>query len=180
MLLGKTKDAAGRNSFIKETKIVIPLNYLSNFWRSLEMPLINCKFHLELNWIESYILSSGDFAKSKITYVNIHVPIVTLSTKDSVNMKKQLSDGFKRSIYWNNYQTIPAKVINKGTKIYELLRASFQSVKTLFVLAHVVNENAANDKAHIKINRKYFTQRAEIEKNNALMEEIYMISQLVI
>ena len=45
----------------------------------------------------------------------LHVPIVTLSTKDNVNLTKQLSDGFKRSAYWNSYQTIPAKVIEKKT-----------------------------------------------------------------
>ena len=86
------------------------------------MPLINCKIHPELNWIEDYILSSaGDFAKLKITDAKLHVPIVTLSTKDNVNLTKQSSDGFKRSVYWNNYQTIPAKVIDPGTNIYALL-----------------------------------------------------------
>ena len=43
-------------SFVKDTKIVVPSKYLSNFWRSYEMPLINCKVHLELNWIENFIL----------------------------------------------------------------------------------------------------------------------------
>ena len=77
------------------------------------MPLINCKIHLELNWIEDCILSSaGNSAKFKITDAKLHVPIVTLSTKDNVNLVSQLSDWFKRSVYWNNYKTIPAKVKN--------------------------------------------------------------------
>ena len=64
------------------------------------MPLINCKIHLELNGIEECILSSaGNSAKFKIADAKLHVPIVTLSTKDNVNMAKQLSDGFKRSVY---------------------------------------------------------------------------------
>ena len=55
-LLGKTADAvANANSSVKEAKIIVPLKYLSNFWRSLEMPLINCKVYLELNWIEDCI-----------------------------------------------------------------------------------------------------------------------------
>ena len=54
----------------------------------------------------------------KMTDAKLHIPIVTLSTKDNVNLTKQLSDGFKRSVYWNNYQTIPAKVINNGNNIY--------------------------------------------------------------
>ena len=99
-LVGETKDADSWNSFVKNTKIVAPLKYLSNFWKSLEMPLINCKIHLELNWIEDCILSSaGDSAKFKITDAKLHVPIVTLSTKDDVNLTKQLSNDFKRSVY---------------------------------------------------------------------------------
>ena len=49
-LLGKTTDADGNDRSLKNTKIVAPLKYLSNFFRSLKMPLINCKIHLELNW----------------------------------------------------------------------------------------------------------------------------------
>ena len=99
------------------------------------MPLINCKIHLELNWTEDCILSSaGDSAKFKIVDTKLHVPIVILSTKDNVNLTKQLSNEFKRSIYWNNYHTITAKVIAKETNIYELLNASFEGVKDYFLL----------------------------------------------
>ena len=62
------------------------------------MSLINCKIHLELNWIKDCILSSaGDFTKFKITDAKLHVAIVTLSSKINVNLKKQLSYRFKRS-----------------------------------------------------------------------------------
>ena len=65
-LVGKTANYANPNSFVKDTKIFVPLKYLSNFRRSLEMPLINCKAHLELNWVEDCILSSaGNSAKLK-------------------------------------------------------------------------------------------------------------------
>ena len=133
-LVGKTEDVANEKSFVKKhKKIVVPLKYLSNFWRSLEIPLINCKVCLGSEWIEECILSSTwDSAKFKITDAKLHVPIVYLSTKDNVNLTKHLSDGFKRSVYWNNYQTIPAKVINKSTNIYELLSVSFPGVKILF------------------------------------------------
>ena len=145
-LAGKTLVSVNPNSFVKNTKIVVPLKYLSNFWRSLEMPLINCKVHLELNWVEDCILSSaGDSAKLKITDAKLHAPIVTLSSKDNVNLTKQLSNGFNRSVYWNNYQFIPAKVINNETNIYELLGTSFQCVKRLFVLAYdATDDNEAS------------------------------------
>ena len=62
------------------------------------MPLINCKVYPELNWIEDCILSSaGNFAKLVITDAKLHVPLVTLSTKDSANLTKQLNERFKRS-----------------------------------------------------------------------------------
>ena len=48
-LTEKTANAAGGNSFVKNTKIVVPLKYLSNFWRSLKISLINWKIHLELD-----------------------------------------------------------------------------------------------------------------------------------
>ena len=94
ILVVKPKNAVNNtNNYVKNTKIVVPLKYLSNFWRLLEMPLINCKIHLELNWIEDCILSSaGNSAKFKITDAKLHVPIVTLSTKDNVNLVSQLSD----------------------------------------------------------------------------------------
>ena len=94
------------------------------------MPLINCKVHLELNRIEDCILSStGNTAKVEITDSKSHVSIVTLSTKDSVNLTKQSSEGFKRSVYWNSYQIKPAKVIEKGNSMCKLLNALFQGVR---------------------------------------------------
>ena len=45
-LIEKTTNAVNGNSFVKDVKIVLPLKYLSNFWRSLEIPLINCKVYL--------------------------------------------------------------------------------------------------------------------------------------
>ena len=82
-IVGETKDAVGGNSFVKHTKLVAPLKYLSNFLskylRSLEMPLINCKIYLELNWIKDCTLSSAGYsAKFKMTVAKLHVPIVTL------------------------------------------------------------------------------------------------------
>ena len=170
-LVEKTSNHNNGKISLKDTKIVVPLKYLSNFWRSLELPLINLKVHLELNWIEDCTLSSdGNSSKFEITDAKLHVPIVTLSTKDSVNLTKQLSEGFKRSVYWNSYQIKPAKVIEKGKNLYKLLNASFQGVRRLFVLAYVVAAGAASDEAGMKDNRKYFLLRGEIENYNVLID----------
>ena len=78
-----------------------------------------------------------------------------------VQLSDQLSNGFKRSVYWYNYQTISAKVIDNNTDIYELLSALFQGVKRLFVLATNDNESG--------IKNKNFLPRAKLQN---LMEEI--------
>ena len=124
-LVEKTANADNNmNSSVKDAKIVVPLKYLGSFWRSLEIPLINCKIYLELNWIEDCILSSaGHSAKFNIKGANLNVPMVIPSTKNNVNLPKQLCKGFKRSVYWNSYQIISAKVIHDDSNIYELLSA---------------------------------------------------------
>ena len=101
--------------------------------KTIENAINHCKTHLELNSIENCISPSArDSAKFKITDAKLHVPIVVWSTRDNVNLTKQLSNGFKRSAYWNNYLTIPVKVINQRSNIYELLSASFEGVKIIY------------------------------------------------
>ena len=49
----------GADGTKKEVKIPVPLKYLCNFWRSLEMPLIICKVELSLKWIEYFVLTTA-------------------------------------------------------------------------------------------------------------------------
>ena len=133
------------------------------------MPLINCRFYPKLNWIEDCTLSNArDSAKFAITDAKLHVPIVTLSTKDDAILTKQLNERFKRSVYWNSYETKSAKVIEKGKNLYEVLNASFQGVKRLFVLPYVTAASTAaggnsDNTAGIKSNKNYFLPRGKIE-----------------
>ena len=105
-----------------------------------------------------------------LTDAKLHFPIVPISTKDNVNLTKQLSNGFKRSVFLKHLQTIPAKVINKGTNIYELLSAKLQGVRRLFVLAYVINAGAANNEAGIKDHKKYFLPGGKIENYNVFID----------
>ena len=95
--LGKATDADGNDRLLKNAKIVVPLKYLSNFFRSLEMPLINCKIHLELNWNDNCVMygadtyAGGDNANDRettfqITSTKLYIPVVTLSTKGNENL----------------------------------------------------------------------------------------------
>ena len=119
--------------------------------------------------------SAGNSAKFAIADTKLHVPIVTLSTKDSANLTKQLNEGFKRSVYWNTYETIPVKVIGQGKNIFELLNASFEGVKRLFVLSYSSAASAAaggntDGTVGLKYNKKYFFPRGEIENYNVLID----------
>ena len=153
----KTKDAVGgTNSSVKDAKIVVPLKYSSNVWRTLQIPLISWKVYLELNWIEDYILSSaGNSEKFEIKDAKLHFPIFTFSTKDSANLTRQLTEGFKRSVYWNSYETRTAKVIKHREHLSELLNALFQGVRRLLVLAYAIAA-CENDEAGIKTIKSIF------------------------
>ena len=89
-------------------------------------------------------------------------------------MTKQLNEGFKRSVYWNSYETKPAKVIEQGKNLYELLNASFQGVKRLFALAYFIAAPPAGSNsdstARRKNNKKYFLPRGGIRNYNLLID----------
>ena len=82
--------------------------------------------------------NDGNYPKFEITDAKLHVSIVTLYTKDRVNLTKQLSEGFKRSVYWNSYQTKPAKVKKKGKNLYELLKVACVVDMKLFLYGLVL------------------------------------------
>ena len=91
-LIGNTENNGTKNG----VKIAVPLKYLSNFWRSLEIPLINCKVELSLRWYENCILSNvAGNSTFEITDAKLYVPVVTLSTEDNAKLSKLLTEGFK-------------------------------------------------------------------------------------
>ena len=159
-LNGNTKINGRKNGI----KIAIPLKYLSNFWRLLEMSLINYKVELSLKWLENCILSSeGTAATFTITDTKLYVPIVTLKTEDNTKLSKLLSKGFKRSICWNKYKIFFKNYNNEY--IRERLDASFQGVNRLFVLAYACGDNITNENSY----RKYCLPRFKIKNYNIEM-----------
>ena len=133
------------------------------------MPLINCKIELSLNWIERCLLTTANTAIFKITDAKLYVPIVTLSAEDNGKLLKLLSEGFKRTVYWNEYKVIYNKIVeiannNEEKYIRELLDSSWQGVKRLFVLAY--NNKEGNNKVSIDSYKEYFLPRVKIENYN--------------
>ena len=119
-------------------KLAVPLKYLSNFFRSLEMPLINCKIKLNLKWKKECVLSSDDGnAVFIINDTKMYVLVVTLSKEDNKDFIEQQDKGFQRSIFWNEYKT---KEINEDADAnvfkYINLDSSFQGVNRLFVMVY--------------------------------------------
>ena len=106
-IIGNTENNGTKNG----VKIAVPLKYLSNFWRSLKMPLINCKVKFSLNWIKKCVLTVANTAIFNITDAKLYVPLVTLSAEDNVKLLILLSEGFKRTVYWDKYKVIGNKIV---------------------------------------------------------------------
>ena len=142
-------------------KVVVPLKYLSNFFRSLEMPLINCKIKLNLTWKKEYVLSTDDGnAVFIINDTKLYVPVVTLSKEDNKDFIEQQNKKFQKSIYWNEYKT---KEINENADAnvfkYINLDPSFQGVNRLFVMTY----NRANGQPTRNGQRKYYLSRIDLK-----------------
>ena len=79
----------------KDVEIMIPLKYLSNFWRTLEMPLINCEVNLIFTWSSTCVLISTNVQNQNATFAitdtKLYVPVVTLSTQENTNTNSQLN-----------------------------------------------------------------------------------------
>ena len=94
------------NGNTKDVEIIVTLKYFYNFWRTLEMPLINCEVNLILTWSKGCVItnSTGE-GKFAITETKLYVPVVTLSTKDNEKLLQQLKSGFKKTISWNKCES---------------------------------------------------------------------------
>ena len=132
-MTGQTRDDGTKNF-----KIMVPLSYLSVFWRSLELPLINCEVNLILTWSANCVIVSTNIANQiatfAITDTKLYIPIVTLSTQDNAKLLQQQKSGFQRVINWNKYLSKP-ELSAQNPNLNHLVEPSFQGVNRLFVSA---------------------------------------------
>ena len=127
-ITGKTP-AAGNE---KNVEIIVPLMYLNKFWRTLEMPLINCEVNLTLTWSSTCVVyNSTGTGTFEITDTKLYVPVVTLSTKDNSKLLQQLKSGFNRVISWNKYLS-KTELLRRNANLNHLVEASFQGINRLF------------------------------------------------
>ena len=134
-------------------KIMVLLKYLSNFWRTLEMPLINCEVNLILTCLLTCIITNSTGAGTfKTTDTKLYVPVVTLSTQDNSTLLQQLK---------YKYLSKP-ELLRRNRKLNHLIEPSFQGVNRLFVLAF---ENDTQRISH----SGYYLPNVEIKNYNVVI-----------
>ena len=119
----------------KDVEVMVPLKHLGNFWRSFEMPLINCKINLILTWSSTCTITNstgaGTFA---ITDTKFSVPVVNLSAQENANLLQELKSGFKRTISWSKDQS-DSKTYAEIQYLNHIVGPSFQGVNRFFILS---------------------------------------------
>ena len=149
----------------KDVEIMVPLKYLSNFWRTLEMPLINCEVNLILKWSSTcVIVSTGDAnqaANFAITDTKLYVPVVTLSTQENTKFPQQLKSGFKSVINWDKYLSKP-ELLAQNPNLNHLIEPRLQGVNRRFVLAFETDN-------HRSSTRRYNLPTVEIKDYNIMI-----------
>ena len=138
------------NDGTKDAEIMVPLKYLSNFWRTLEMPLIKCEVNLILTWLSRCVVIATAVQKQaaifEITDTKLYVPVITLSTQENTKFLQQLKSGFKRVINLkrNKYLSKP-EFLAQNPYLNHLVEPSFQGTNRLFVLAFENDNDRISD-----------------------------------
>ena len=156
----------------------MPLKHLRNFWKSLNIPLVNCEASLTLSWSTTCVIASmekrilvagqrnrGDSptnAKFKIKDCKLYVPVVTLSVENDNKPLEQLKTGFKRTVKWNKYRSEMSNQ-TKNNNLNYLIDSTFTNVNRLLVLSY---ENE-DDRTYFS---KYYVPNVEIKDFNVLTD----------
>ena len=152
---GVTHDNLTKN----DVKVVVPLKHLSNFWRHLDIPLINCEAELILTWCKNCVLIDKSTRKPnyganprvyeidnpedstfEIADTKLYVPVVILSKEDDIKLLEQLKSGFKRTINWNKYRS-QMTIQPQNNNLNYLIDPTFMSANRLSVLSFPRNNN---------------------------------------
>ena len=144
----------------KDVKVVVPLKHVSNFWRHLDIPLINCEVELILTWFKNCVLIDKSTREAnyganpnvyetdnlvnaiiEIKDTKLYVSVVTLSKENDIKLLEQLKTGFKKTIKWNKYRS-QMSIQPQNNNLNYLIDPTFTSVDRLFVLSFARNNNA--------------------------------------
>ena len=162
----------------QEVELAIPLKYLGNFWRALNIPLNSCEVSLELKWDKNCVITSVEQrdigggnrdnaptgATLSITDCKLYVPAVTLSKDDEIKLLTNLKSGFKREIIWNKYRSqMTTEAINNNLNI--LIDPTFTNVNRSFVLAY----QNADDRQSFS---QFYLPRVMVKDFNVIIDKL--------
>ena len=179
------KNGVTHNNLTKnDVKVVVPRKHSSNFWRHLDVPLINCEVELILTWFKNcvlidkstreanyganpvvYEIDNPENATFKITDVKLFVPVVTLSKENDIKLLEQLKIGFKRTIKWNKYRS-QMTIQPQNNNLNYLIDPTFTNVNRLFVLSFSRNNNT--DSRYSLLN--YYVPKFKVNDFNVLID----------
>ena len=155
------------NNGRKNAEIMVPLKYLSNFGRTLEMPLINCEVNFILTWSSTCVLITTGIQNQNATFAitdtKLYVPVVTLSTQENIKFFQQLKSCFKRVINWNKYLLKP-ELLAQNPNLNHLVEPSFQGINRVFVLAFENDNDRTSDD-------EYYLSTVEIKDYNIVIND---------
>ena len=141
---------------------MVSLKYLSNFWRTLEMPLINFEVNLIFTWSSTCNITNSTGAGTfEITDTKLYVPVVTLSTQENTKFLQQLKSDFKKIINWNRYLPKP-ELLAQNPNLNHLVEPSFQGVNRLFVLGFENDDDRTSDD-------QYYLPTVEVKDYNIMI-----------
>ena len=165
----------------KKFEFSFPLKHLSNFWRTLDMPLINCEVNIILTSFKSYVLTNMTTrvaqgnnpviaARTVATFtitdflitIIFYAPVVTLSAQDDNKLVEQLKRGFKRTIKGNKYRSEMSNQ-TKNNNLNYFIDLTFSKVNRLFV---ILFENE-DDRTSFT---KYYTPKVKTKDFNILID----------
>ena len=162
----------------QEVELAIPLKYLCNFWRALNIPLISCEVSLELKWNKNCVITSLEqreigggnrdntptAATLAINNCKLYVPAVTLSKDDDFKLLTNLKSGFNREIIWNKYRSqMTTEAINNNLNI--LIDPPFTNVNKLFVLAY----RTADDRQSFS---QFYLPKVMVKDYNVIIDKL--------
>ena len=164
----------------QEVELAIPLKYLGNFWRALNIPLISCEVSLELKWNKNCVITSLEQrdigggnrdnaptgATLAINNCKLYVPAVTLSKDDEIKLLTNLKSGFKREIIWNKYRSqMTTEAVNNNLNILIIQHPTFTNVNRLFVLAYQI----ADDRQSFS---QFYLPKALVKDFNVIIDKL--------
>ena len=175
--------AAGHDAYkvgTQKIELAIPLKYLGNFWRALNIPLIGCEVSLDLKWNKNCVITSLEQrqiaadppvvndaptdATLAINNCKFYIPVVTLSNDDEIKLLTNLKSGFEREIIWNKYRTqMSTEAGNSNLNI--LIDPTFTNVNRLFVLAY----RTADDRQSLS---QFYLARIMVKDFNIIIDKL--------